>query len=446
MKCLIVIIGIAVLSMIIVPVFADSYPEKIADSLTDYYNLRGDAYAEIQHSYMAFLSYDKANRQTEKDRHYNNWAKYKSYLENKEKEIEKYGVGNFQEIINRSYEIGDYHTTLKYSEMAAKENPDSWIAYQQKYRALLFLGMQNEALVTFEKLAETGHFDIGSSAHKSGLITLLYATGDYKGALEVFEKHREYSLSVGGPGLPPGSATMLAMVYEKLGNSHSADYWYDFDSNDGYFKPECLKAGYLSWMGFHDEVVELMESDNNIDKCPGSLKFPYIISKDIVTGAYRPPIEHVFASQEESSEQVSTSLEPDPEPEVDFEVDNGGCLIATATYGSELAPQVQQLRELRDNTLLQTESGSAFMTGFNQLYYSFSPTIADWERQNVIFKEAVKLTITPLLTSLSILNYVDMESEAEVLGYGIGVILLNIGMYFVAPTIIIQKLFSRKDR
>ena len=29
----------------------------------------------------------------------------------------------------------------------------------------------------------------------------------------------------------------------------------------------------------------------------------------------------------------------------------GGCLIATATYGSELAPQVQQLRELRDNTI-----------------------------------------------------------------------------------------------
>jgi len=55
----------------------------------------------------------------------------------------------------------------------------------------------------------------------------------------------------------------------------------------------------------------------------------------------------------------------------------GGCLIATATFGSELAPQVQQLRELRDNTLLQTNSGSAFMESFNQFYYSFSPTIAD---------------------------------------------------------------------
>jgi len=42
----------------------------------------------------------------------------------------------------------------------------------------------------------------------------------------------------------------------------------------------------------------------------------------------------------------------------------GGCLIATATYGSELAPQVQQLRELRDNSLLQTEAGTSFMNTF----------------------------------------------------------------------------------
>jgi len=118
----------------------------------------------------------------------------------------------------------------------------------------------------------------------------------------------------------------------------------------------------------------------------------------------------------------------------------GGCLIATATYGSELAPQVQQLRELRDNSLLQTASGNSFMTGFNQFYYSFSPTVADWERENPIFKEAVKLTLTPMISSLSILNYMDMDSEDKVLGYGISLILLNIGMYFVAPVVVIHQI------
>jgi len=120
--------------------------------------------------------------------------------------------------------------------------------------------------------------------------------------------------------------------------------------------------------------------------------------------------------------------------------EGGGCLIATATFGSELAPQVQQLRELRDETVLQTESGTAFMKQFNQFYYSFSPTIADLERENPIFKEAVKVTITPLLVTLSILNHVDIDSEQEMLGYGIGIILMNIGMYFVAPAIVVYRL------
>ena len=117
----------------------------------------------------------------------------------------------------------------------------------------------------------------------------------------------------------------------------------------------------------------------------------------------------------------------------------GGCLIATAAFGSEMAPQVQFLREIRDNTVLQTESGSAFMTGFNQFYYSFSPTIADYERENPAFKEAVKLTLTPLLTSLTLLQYADIDSESEMLGYGISIILLNIGMYFVVPAVLIMK-------
>ena len=122
----------------------------------------------------------------------------------------------------------------------------------------------------------------------------------------------------------------------------------------------------------------------------------------------------------------------------------GGCLIATAAFGSEMAPQVQFLREIRDNTVLQTESGTSFMTGFNQFYYSFSPAVADYERENPAFKEAVKIAITPMLTSLAILNYVDIDSEEEMLGYGIGIILLNIGMYFVAPAMIIFKIRNRK--
>ena len=123
--------------------------------------------------------------------------------------------------------------------------------------------------------------------------------------------------------------------------------------------------------------------------------------------------------------------------------EGGGCLIATAAFGSEMAPQVQFLRELRDNTILQTTSGTTFMNGFNHFYYSFSPAVADYERENPVFKEAVKVTLTPMLTSLTLLNYVNVDTEEEMLGYGIGIILLNIGMYFVAPAAVIIAIRNR---
>ncbi len=124
--------------------------------------------------------------------------------------------------------------------------------------------------------------------------------------------------------------------------------------------------------------------------------------------------------------------------------EGGGCLIATATFGSEFAPQVQQLRELRDNTILQTQSGVSFMTSFNQFYYSFSPSIADLEREQPIFKELVKITLTPMLSSLSLLNHVEINSEQDMIGYGLSIIILNIGMYFGLPVFGILKLYQSK--
>jgi hypothetical protein len=105
-----------------------------------------------------------------------------------------------------------------------------------------------------------------------------------------------------------------------------------------------------------------------------------------------------------------------------------------------MAPQVQLLREIRDNQLMNTESGSIFMTGFNELYYTFSPTIADMERESPMFKEAVKLGLTPLLSSLAIME--NAESESEVLGLGLSIIALNLGMYIGLPAFGIVKLIQ----
>ena len=118
----------------------------------------------------------------------------------------------------------------------------------------------------------------------------------------------------------------------------------------------------------------------------------------------------------------------------------GGCLIATAAYGSEMAPQVQLLREIRDNQLMNTESGKSFMSGFNDLYYTFSPYIADMERESPIFKEIVKAGLTPMLSTLAIME--NAETESEVLSLGLSVIALNLGMYIGLPAFGILKLYQ----
>ena len=152
------------------------------------------------------------------------------------------------------------------------------------------------------------------------------------------------------------------------------------------------------------------------------------------------------------TETVSFSLAaggkpPDPaSPTPGTDGGGGGCLVATAAFGSEMAEEVQMLREIRDRSLLATRSGSAFMAGFNQFYYAFSPTVADWERQNPAFKEVVKAAITPMLLSLSLLDHATAGSEGEVLGYGIGIISLNLGMYVGLPLAGVLRLYQIRKK
>ena len=123
--------------------------------------------------------------------------------------------------------------------------------------------------------------------------------------------------------------------------------------------------------------------------------------------------------------------------------DGGGCLIATAAYGSELAPQVQFLREIRDDTLLSTALGMSFMTGFNQFYYSFSPAIADLERENAIFRDAVRVAITPGIYALNIMVLADHNSDVSVMAFSLLSIMAVAGIYVVGPSLAIREVGRR---
>ena len=215
---------------------------------------------------------------------------------------------------------------------------------------------------------------------------------------------------------------------------------------------EAIESGNLEIIS--QEKIKINGKDSYVTNAQGTfqsngqsveVKFREVIistSEKFYTFAYSNGIENFDdeISKFEDSVNSFSILSEKSNPDTSSNPEGGGCLIATATYGSEMAPQVQQLRELRDTTILSTTSGSAFMAGFNQLYYSFSPAIADLERENPLFKEIVKTALTPMLTSLTLLNYVDIDSEQEMLAYGIGIISLNIGMYFVAPAMIVYRI------
>ena len=109
----------------------------------------------------------------------------------------------------------------------------------------------------------------------------------------------------------------------------------------------------------------------------------------------------------------------------------GGCLIATAVYGSETAPAVQQLREIRDQKVMSTPAGRAFMDAFHQAYYAVSPAVADMERSNPLLRDTVYVLIQPMLASLHLMEHAD--SEHKVLALGALVILLNAFLYMVGP-------------
>jgi hypothetical protein len=95
---------------------------------------------------------------------------------------------------------------------------------------------------------------------------------------------------------------------------------------------------------------------------------------------------------------------------------SGRCFIATAAYGSSLAPEVDFLRHFRDDVLRKTRSGAEFFDRYYEQYYQISPPIADqmWRDQGL--RHAIRWSLVrPIVSQLQLaLHFPDADIDMVV--------------------------------
>ena len=127
----------------------------------------------------------------------------------------------------------------------------------------------------------------------------------------------------------------------------------------------------------------------------------------------------------------------------------GPCLIATATYGSELTPEVQFLRSFRDQEILSTFAGSQFMNVFNTWYYSFSPYVASFIADKPVIRNVLKAALYPLIGILHL-----SSATYTVFGFNeeLGVVMAGlvasslIGIVYFSPLITISLIVIKRHK
>ena len=90
---------------------------------------------------------------------------------------------------------------------------------------------------------------------------------------------------------------------------------------------------------------------------------------------------------------VASFASLEPAPSAGF----GGCFIATAAYGSDMAPEVSRLRAFRDRHLLGNAAGRAFV----RAYYAWSPPLADFIRPRENLRRIVRAGLWPVVWTIA---------------------------------------------
>ena len=123
------------------------------------------------------------------------------------------------------------------------------------------------------------------------------------------------------------------------------------------------------------------------------------------------------------------------------------CVVASAAYGSELAPEVQFLREFRDGAVMSTFAGSQFMHIFSAFYYSFSPRLAEVAAGSPVLQAITRAFIYPLVASLRLaVTAGQLHPQASQITIVLAGILASglVGIAYVTPVMVVIETVRRR--
>ncbi|HEY7506083.1 MAG TPA: CFI-box-CTERM domain-containing protein, partial [Nitrososphaera sp.] len=230
----------------------------------------------------------------------------------------------------------------------------------------------------------------------------------------------------------PASMTVRVQVDGQPSSDATVDYFI-FDKNGnivikGKAKPAGTGEFRIDISG--EETSKLSTGPNRLRIFAGSNLAP---RPDITENTI---LATTVTGSNQTSNQIDNQHPPGQQP--------SGCLIATAAFGSELTPQVQYLRNFRENYILQTTTGSAFMRTFNSVYYSFSPQVADYEREQPWLQTTVKAGLYPFFGILTAAerSYAMAGGELGSMAAGATASAL-IGAVYLWPTALSSRLQNR---
>ena len=138
----------------------------------------------------------------------------------------------------------------------------------------------------------------------------------------------------------------------------------------------------------------------------------------------------------------------EPTPTQEPQNQTVGCIIATATYGSAMAPEVSYMRHVRDNMIGSNELGKIFVTGWNAFYYSWSPTIASIISNSETLQTLTRILLVPLVVIINFTAFVFSGiafinlSLASAVAFCVGMS-LGLFVYLIMPAIFLF-MISRK--